>query len=390
MSHGRVWAVLSVDLLLAAACASPPPRPVADPAPASFVPTPSASASASSARPPPPAALPCRVLPKLPPLPALEREAGPSPAYMPGLMAGLPADAPAPLVAACDKLATRSRAHLRTRPGFRPKDPIPPAQRRGPCYGDARGAWALDAEPFRSTGAPGQRQHEAAWELVFVTPQGKVVRSPGARGTSSDGEYGGTGVAIAGLADFDGDGVVEVLVDAMRWSIAAPVRSEVSGWALRGGAITALPEAFFVGWRDVDGDGRTDRLRRGPPGDETTPLVDHGLPGGRFSSDDLVAQAAWQRLCPKPPEGPLDGLRAVSCGLVWGQDRAEIARRIEETTLTEECRRAHLAALDANRAGPLLVGACGSNEPALPRDEVSASRAGCFRETAEPDQPTGR
>ena len=376
---GALVSVLAVAPIVASACAAVSP-PTAASAPLASGVEATAPASASSVpRPAVSAAAACRKLPALGPLPTLSREGLPAAVPMPGLASGLPADAPAPLVAACRRLEAQNRAAARTRPrhkGAGAEDPDAPPLRRGVCFGNARGAWLIDVGAFRPEGVPGRAAMDAPWSLIFVTPEGKLVSAGGGQSKLTVLlDIWESDVAIVGAADLDGDGVVEVLVDSCFQRIVE--KDRVTPWRMHGGAIAEMEGRFVVGWRDVDGDGRMDRLLRGPRDDERHPLVDHGLGEGRFSSDDLVAQASWQRLCPAPPRGRLDTPRAVTCALAWGEDPDEARRRIDEAQLPERCRSEQHVLVDSQTVKPLLQGACPSDAPAVERAEGGYSRQDC-------------
>lgn len=380
---GALVLVLGVAPIVASACAAVSPPTAASAPPASGAEA-TAHASASSVpRPTVSPAASCRKLPVLGPLPTLSAEGLPAAVPMPGLATGLPADAPAPLVAACRRLEVQNRAAARTRPrhqGAGMENPDAPPLRRGLCFGNARGAWLIDVGAFRPEGVPGRAAMDAPWSLIFVTPEGKLVSAGGGQSKLTVlPDIWESDVAIVGAADFDGDGVVEALVDSYFQRIFQKDKREdgVSAWRMQGGAIAEMEGRFVVGWRDVDGDGRMDRLVRGPRDDEMHPLVEHGLGGGRFSSDDLVAQASWQRLCPAPPRGPLDTPRAVTCALAWGEDPDEARRRVDEAQLPDRCRSEQHVLVDSQTVKPLLEGACPSDAPAVERAEGGYSRQIC-------------
>ena len=160
--------------------------------------------------------------------------------------------------------------------------------------------------------------------------------------------------------------VLEVLVDEHVYTAIDDASDTVSAWTKRDESVVPTQtQAAIAGWLDVDGDGRLDVLRIGPRGDETYPLVERTIAGGRSSPDDVVAQSAWQRLCPAPPRGPLRTTRAVHCALVWGAKRDEVEGRIDDARTDGSCREAQRRIARDSPSPVSLVGVCPSNEVAV-------------------------
>ncbi len=152
------------------------------------------------------------------------------------------------------------------------------------------------------------------------------------------------------LADYDGDGVEEVLVHHDWRFHEGGDEHRVGVFTVKQGAVVSYPPAAslrVVSAEDVDHDGRPDLWLRGPYerveatdhlGNDRpmapVAILAHALPGGTFSMTDHVAKSASLRVCPAKPKlaftatdlgYPGDvAAHDIVCARLWGATQAEV------------------------------------------------------------------
>lgn len=188
-------------------------------------------------------------------------------------------------------------------------------------------------------------------EVELVRTDARGARTVGGKETLHRAWYHEYSLSLTALADYDGDGEVEVLrVRDGHEHEGGPVR-ETSMLTFANGAIGPYAKLGAVDIEeveDVDGDGRPDLVTRGPYGAITMDdafgnswpagpvlFLAHALPDGTFRVGDPVSIAYTRAKCPSRPalsfrEEDLQfahgAEEAVVCARLWGAAEAEVRR----------------------------------------------------------------
>jgi hypothetical protein len=154
---------------------------------------------------------------------------------------------------------------------------------------------------------------------------------------------------LTALADYDGDGLDEVLaVHRVHFHEGVPTE-EARLLTFKGGAITPYAPAkglVIEEATDLDGDGRPDLVTRGPYGKALkadgmgnqwpiAPVIfaAHSLADGTFSRDDDVARARAHKSCPARPALTLAGDESdaltLVCSRLWGVPAPPLLKEIQ-------------------------------------------------------------
>lgn len=282
---------------------------------------------------------------------------------MPGLVPGLPKEAPPALVAACRRLEQDNLRAEKTIPGRKVAvqqgaEPL----HSGKCFSakGTKGAWLVDLSPLRRARKGVVSYYQGTWSLLYVTPEGKRIAG-GARGTidALEGEWSND-FDVIGLHDFDADGVAEVMIAAESYTAIDGFHTEHTAWTFRDGSVVPFrPQLPQQGWLDVDADGRPDVLLPPLRGTRAYAVL-HTLPDGSTHDDDDVVRASLARVCPAPPRGPLRVEREVLCALAWGATPAAVEQRIDDGRPRDTCRAVLFGLLRPVPVTPRLQGACPS------------------------------
>ena len=179
------------------------------------------------------------------------------------------------------------------------------------CHAGAKGAWVLEVGIFH----PGQAGSNATWQLVYLTPDARRVTGSDAKGEDweADGE-GRMQTSIAGVHDFDGDGVDEVAIQSAGYASIDGVHDtgDVLYRVQNGGVVAwdPVPGRKVLGAIDVDRDGLLD-LVLGGRGER--PELAHAVAGGNYAIDDEVTRTFLHAECllPAPPPNPMEALAAL-------------------------------------------------------------------------------
>jgi hypothetical protein len=173
------------------------------------------------------------------------------------------------------------------------------------CFAGAKGAWVLEVGVFH----PGQSGSNAKWQLVYLTPDALRITGPGARGEDweADGE-GRSSTGIAGVHDFDGDGVDEAAIESSGYASidgfldTGPVLYRVQDDSVV--VWNPVPGRKVIGAADVDHDGLFDLVLAGRG---ERPELAHAVAGGTYTLDDEVTRAFLHAACllPPPPPSPI-------------------------------------------------------------------------------------
>lgn len=194
----------------------------------------------------------------------------------------------------------------------------------------------------------------AKWHLVRDDGAGKPARQERAVSWS---QLEGLRMQHASAFDFDGDGLLELLVLVTTSAHEAPWETFV-GQVLTKNLDPYPGTPLLSGVKDVDGDGRPDLLYQQPYDHEADDvagfghrvsgpdLVAHSLDDGSFSTNDGVALAHAKKACPEPParivpEKPSDWSEedighAIVCARLWGQSAIDVAQALKPCPLLGE------------------------------------------------------
>lgn len=231
-----------------------------------------------------------------------------------------------------------------------------------PCFANASGtAWAIRLDRFEHGGVI-----ESWWTLLHIGRDGSEV--PFLESSQSPFHdvccFPTAETRAFSLFDLDGDGEPELAFEvASEGPEGGGGVSHVSHhlYTFKDGAVKPYPLPAVLGGRplrDVDGDGRPDIVIEFDTEDRLScdgwrwdrvvgpSLVAHGLPGGRFSTNDAVAALHARKACPSRPSvvvargetppgatKPLidDGQTAINvvCARAWGVPSKDIVAALE-------------------------------------------------------------
>ncbi|MDO9016453.1 MAG: hypothetical protein Q8S73_17275 [Deltaproteobacteria bacterium] len=230
------------------------------------------------------------------------------------------------------------------------------------CVATAQGLWALALEGFRV-----DRGDQEAVRSTAVLSWRPLVgpATAGVRFELSATGYSRETTALVPAADYDGDGVPEVIVHRVEGAFEGGASSSHTVYTVRAGAVERYAPAsrFTTIDRvvDADRDGRPDLVLPSPwlavsecgymgedhPGPA---LLAHSLPDGTFSTADGVARAWTAAQCTRPPRGE-DPVRPdvldVACARLGGASPEAVIAALQVRSpagfqrVTDEVRRGH-------------------------------------------------
>lgn len=263
---------------------------------------------------------------------------------------------PAPVVRACEGLATRATAARRPIEAMLENS----SSREqvldlGRCHYVAGGAWVLEAGRARArtirVEGSSQRAGDIEWTVAFVKPDGAIVRSTRERGSMTVGagetrsvewtmfhDLDRTGAGEAGLSTSDGDP-----------ERGDPMESRGKILALVADAIAVYPQGPTIDPTvvfDADGDGDPDvatpsRYRGGNTCGPSTFMGPAEIavlaPDGRFTLDGAVSREFVRRACEDYERTPTnfwgdaggEAPHRVACLRYWGMSATDLTRMIE-------------------------------------------------------------
>ncbi len=240
-----------------------------------------------------------------------------------------------------------------------------PAPESAPCLEGKGGAYSLAlgyVEDASSDYGPGYRGRVV---LLHADAAGRVARSK-----AIDVAHTGTWAidySLSGVADFDLDGIDELLVKVSDWEFEGNGDYHAEIWNVAGERVEPYGPASklsIAALEDVNRDGVPEALIRTPfqgvingCGADGTYIefgpkwAMHAGPRGEFAFDE-VSRAELLRACPKPPlplvpraAGGVDNTQLrerLACAVAWGVSSATIARELERDcpklrALSDEC-----------------------------------------------------
>jgi len=234
-----------------------------------------------------------------------------------------------------------------------------PAPELAPCLTGEGGAYSYAiryTEDATDGYGPG---YVAELVLLHADEMGRVARSHGLS-ASRTATYA-TSYELHGLADYDGDGTDELLLDVSDWEFEGNGDYDAQLWHVAGERLEPYAPAekiAFTRFADVDHDGLPDLLVATPfrgvingcgaDGTEiefgpSWPM--HAQSGGGFGFDD-VSRAEVLRTCPRlparivpPTAGGVDNdelRRRLACAVAWGVKSDAIARELERDCPTPQ------------------------------------------------------
>jgi len=248
----------------------------------------------------------------------------------------------------CDVLRELAEQGLRTFPSdseVRPREQPQCLEGKGGAYSFA---WTFGY--FVETGGYGDG-YAATLELLHADARGRVAKSAGSHFEKSGLEA--DEVVLQGLADYDHDGVDELLVTNSQWIYEGNGYYSASIWRVAGEALQPYPPALnlrLAAFEDVDGDGIAEvRVQTpfqgvinecGPAGIEIEfgpKWWLHAQPDGSLSFDD-VSRTQVKKLCPARPRLLVphsksgidnDELRLrLACAVAWGVPSEAIVQQL--------------------------------------------------------------
>jgi hypothetical protein len=232
------------------------------------------------------------------------------------------------------------------------------------CRATLQGAWGIQIFGASISSPSVEGGLRCGWEvgarLIYQPTTGARTELP----LGPIGDFYGHGFAhVEAVADLDGDGVPEAILESFRGSFGScEGRPKLRVLSAKGGQIVDYPIPFpFDAWIDADGDGRPDLVDQsyfsyvnyGLCGDDrstSVPILLHARADGTFSRDDQVARAWARTQC---PERPADPGSDVACARVWGATREEVEAQLPpvpdspDTSMVVQIQAQHdLAAVD--------------------------------------------
>lgn len=223
-----------------------------------------------------------------------------------------------------------------------------------PCLQGKGGAYSLirtyAGEATNAEGYGGG--YFAHLTLLHAKASGEVARSK--QMSIEESALASQRWTLEGLADFDADGVDELLVHTTDWEFEANGSESSDIWRVRGDLVEQYPAAKSIPiqrFNDFDGDGLLDlevaKLFQGtingcgPDGEwiEFGPTIVAHAVAGRFDYDE-VSQREAKQLCPVAPQtivprvqGGIENTelrRRVACAVMWGVPRIAIVKQLEQ------------------------------------------------------------
>jgi len=212
------------------------------------------------------------------------------------------------------------------------------------------GTWVVvlvSSQITAPTGESGRCGAAVEYQLVFVTPDGRVSSKPRHwEGFADDEEI----TVIAGQLDYDSDGRDELVVTDHEWANGGGGEKNAEVLRAMPWAIEPYPVGFdFDGVTDADHDGRPDLIRaryfRAPEPcmglyetyHDGVPLLVHSLANGKFTMSDDTSRQWAKKQCPTPTPPTTDEndmWRVASCRRIWGESVASITKGLSKT---EQC-----------------------------------------------------